>query len=124
MMSRKIPTKWRDEFMAATARAGLRIDQARQFMRYAATMQRYAEAQCNGDWPADNGERPVKECSRCARLWAPEVLDKAGVCRDCRNDDRVKAALPEGWTCEMQGDPRGYVLKLLTPEGREIGVPS
>lgn len=119
--------KWRDEYFSRMGQAGVRADLARVFLRIAATMQRLAEAQCNGDYPADNGERPTRECSRCGLYWAPESLTKAGLCKDCRAEDRARAALatlPPGWTITTQGDPRGLVLRLVTPEGREIGVPA
>lgn len=47
-----------------------------------------------------------------------------GTCPDCRTEDLVKAILaPYGFTPEFQGDPRGCVLTIKTPE-REICVPS
>ncbi len=51
----------RDQFIAEATQAGLHVSQARSLLRYAATLQRLAEAQCNGDWPADNGQRPTAE---------------------------------------------------------------
>ena len=81
---------------------------------------------CNGDYPADNGERKTMECPQCGNHWAPEAF-KRHLCPDCRNDQAITAYVGDvlpGWGLELQGDPRGCVIKLKTPEGREIGVPS
>lgn len=115
----------RDEFIAEATRAGLRVDQARSLLRYAATLQRLAEAQCNGDWPADNGERKTAACPICENHWAPSTIKTAG-CPDCRTEALVKRAL-EGSTLvpEFHGDPRGAVLRLYQadsdPKDRESG---
>jgi len=135
---------WRDHFIAQAARAGLTVDTARYLLRQAATLQRLAEAQCNGDYPADNGQRKVSECGRCGSLWAPGVLKSARTpghvgtptCPDCRTEDRVRARLAThapGWQAIFHGDPRGCVLKLVPPgvsadpfgdDSRYLGVPS
>lgn len=107
-------------------------DLARQLMRAGATLQRLAEAQCNGDYPADNGQRKTEVCQQCECAWAPEVLKgKPPTCPDCRTAARVSALLaPFGLSAIFNGDPRGAVLKIKTaPEqsddwGREgICVP-
>lgn len=125
----------RDGFIAASAKAGLSVWHARLLLRHGASLQRYAEAQCNGDWPYDNGERKVVPCSRCEagcvgyaqkidRL-APPADPPKRICPECRIQDRVRAICKElPVTPDFQGDPRGYVLKLVTPDGREIGVPA
>ena len=48
--------KERDEFIAQASREGLDLKTCRKLLRYATTLQRLAEAQCNGDWPY-NGDR-------------------------------------------------------------------
>jgi hypothetical protein len=40
------------------------------------------------------------------------------VCPDCRTVELVKAALPEGFTAVISGDPRGCVFKVKVPSGR------
>jgi hypothetical protein len=120
------PQRWRDEFLSVMGREGVSVDVARKFMRVAATMQRLAEAQCNGDYPADNGNPGSKLCAECDALWHPPGLRKDGLCISCHADRKAVAMVAEflpGWKCELQGDPRGCVLKLKTPQGREIGVP-
>lgn len=118
--------QWRDEFIGAMARAGVRVDVARAWLRRAATAQRLAEASCNGDYPADNGERKVKPCPSCEVGWSPGSF-RGGVCPECSHERlmtrKLAAELP-GWTAQFHGDPRGCVVVLGTPEGREIGVPS
>lgn len=126
----------RETFIDRMTREGLPLDVTRGLLRAASSMQRYAEAQCNGDWPADNGERPVKPCPRCEQQWDRSFFVKEGICKDCRAEDRLKAALPKGWELETQGDPRGYVVRVIPPSyaernaGRDrfnrdtIGVPT
>lgn len=122
-MSARTPTRWREQFISDAARHGLNLEQARAWLRVAATAQRLNEAQCNGDWPADNGERPTKTCADCARYWHPSAIRKDGRCIDCHNDDRARKLLPNGWKLETGGDPRGCAYKLHTPNGYELGVP-
>jgi hypothetical protein len=110
--------KERDEFIARMSREGLPIDATRGLLRAATTLQRLAEAQCNGDWPADNGERKVSPCPRCEQQWVPSTIAR-GLCQDCRTEDRAKALLPDGWSLQTQGDPRGYVLRVVPPSYAE-----
>lgn len=125
----------RDEFIALLARelpdiaTHLVIDLAHKLLRASATLTRLAEAQCNGDYPADNGERDVVECSRCGLYWTRESMknisksykkaDRVLLCKDCTTEDRVKALVkPYGFEVLTQGDPRGCVLKLRVLSGR------
>jgi hypothetical protein len=108
----------REEFIRILERENVPQEVGRKVLRYSTTLTRLAVAQCNGDWPADNGERPTKACARCEALWAPSVLLKGGLCPDCRAEDNVKALLaPFNIVPEFQGDPRGCVLKLRVPSG-------
>ena len=113
----------REEFIAVMVKEGVPLAVTRQVLRYSATLQRLAEAQCNGDYPADNGERKVVPCSRCESLWVrssmvrdhtaprrpmvfnggerrrPNEAYGAGdyyvplICKDCRTSDFVTRAL-------------------------------
>ena len=103
-------------------------DLARRLMRAGTTLQRLAEAQCNGDWPADNGERVCQPCQVCESCWHPSVLLKATikgeklskVCPDCRTQARVTALLAEyNMRPIFQGDPRGAVFKVIPPSYAE-----
>jgi hypothetical protein len=139
-------TRDRDEFISRMSRDGMPLDVITKLLRYASTLQRLAVAQCNGDWPADNGERKTKVCPNCEGLWAP-VSFARGVCPDCRTEALVRAALgvvktadgdtvavrTEGrpaWQPVFGGDPRGAVLRLVPAgtsredidSGRERGI--
>jgi hypothetical protein len=129
----------REEFLVRMAKENIPLDVARTLLRYSATLTRLAEAQCNGDWPADNGERKVVPCSRCESLWVRSsmVKEKAQsaatrrawgltiqtpilklMCKDCRTAELVTALVtPYGIKPIFQGDPRGAVLKLALPSG-------
>jgi hypothetical protein len=110
----------RETFIARMTQEGLPLHITRSLLRSATTLQRYAEAQCNGDYPADNGERKVVPCSRCEQSWVPSFLRKADkVCKDCTTVDRLTALLPAGFTLDTQGDPRGYVLRIIPPSYAE-----
>lgn len=115
---------WRDEFMARCGKHAIPTPAARRFLSLAGRLQRLAEAQCNGDYPADNGQRETSTCPRCEMLWAPETITRKG-CRDCRATDAAKAAAKVySLEVETQGDPRGCVLTLIMEDGTRIGVPS
>lgn len=58
----------RDTFISQAAREGLTVDVARKLLRYATTLQRLSEAQCNGDWPYNGDrDRPANQCT-CSNL--------------------------------------------------------
>ena len=126
----------RERFIVKMSEHGMTLDTARLILRHARTLQRLSEAQCNGDYPADNGQRKTVECHVCGSHWAPESMAKDRtapkivgpgehsaqwvplICKDCRTAARVKAVLPDGWTAITQGDPRGYVLRIVVPGGQ------
>jgi hypothetical protein len=127
----------RDAFLYEAGREGLPIAVARKLLRYGTTLHRLAEAQCNGDWPYENGTGGAKPCSRCEGLWRAQLV--GGVCPDCRTIDAVWTLLAENnkppwtllaennkppygsaWTAKIQGDPRGAVLRIVAPSGREL----
>lgn len=136
----------RDEFISRLTREiptqppHMIADLARGILRAASTLDRLAVAQCNGDWPADNGERKTVVCPICECGWVPSSLAvaKSGphkgqkVCQDCRTEERLTATLkPYGIEPIYGGDPRGYVVKLKMPSGATntwsqdgIGVPT
>ena len=125
----------REEFIARMAREGWRLDIIRATLRDAQTLHRLAEAQCNGDWPADHGSAwETAECPRCGAGWHPSVLKgKDKLCPDCRTEDRMRARLPEGWGLRTQGDPRGYTARVYRLDAEldingdprdSIGVPT
>lgn len=123
--------KVREQVVADLTRLGVTLDDARRFLRLGATLHRLAEAQCNGDWPCDNGERKVVECGLrkpptngavdlrpgCGSLWVPSSLRKSRgyLCPDCcATEDAQKLAVRYGLVAVVGGDPRGAVLSLCT----------
>lgn len=128
--------KQREEFVAQLVRALPDIpvfevtDAATRLMRRGATCLRLAEAQCNGDWPADNGARKAVPCGGaddkgCGSYWVPSVLKGADKrCPTCRNEAAVRAICASlGIQPAFQGEPRGATLRLCV-NGREIVVPT
>lgn len=119
----------RDEFISRMTHEGFSLDTIRALLRLGTTIQRLAVAQCNGDWPADNGQRDTVACPNCERHWDPSTLKKHSAigpdkyCEDCRAETRLPALLEgSGWVALTGGDPRGCTLKLFpattTPEQR------
>jgi hypothetical protein len=130
----------RDHLVAQLARElpdrglGEVVELARTLLRAGATLQRLAEAQCNGDWPADNGERPVETCVRCEQGWVPSSMTRkriAGVqrlakgsieytCQECRLQARITKLLAGyGMVPIFNGDPRGAVFLVIPPSYAE-----
>ena len=105
----------RERTIATLSREGVPYKTIVRLLRYGAALHRLAEASCNGDWPADNGERKVKACTRCEGMWVPSVLKKGGLCPDCRTEDLIiKTCDQAGLVAEINGDPRGAIL-LVKP---------
>lgn len=136
-------TRERDQFIATATRAGLSINQATALLRYASTLQRLAVAQCNGDYPCDNGERKVIPCPKCESGYVPSAIKGStylarGIkaCPDCRTAAAVQIVLSDidvehkRLVPVFGGDPRGAVLRLFTSDtsasdidsGRERGI--
>jgi hypothetical protein len=142
----------RDAFLLEVGRdLGLRT--TTKLLRHANTLQRLAVAQCNGDYPCDNGKRKVMPCPLCESQYVPSQIrggtlarfawrdhapaDHKGTtaCLDCRTDAAIRLLLHGSpYKAVTQGDPRGYVLRLYdtsaTPANidngtaRSIGVPA
>jgi hypothetical protein len=120
------------EFIAAMAIEGMSVRESRKVLRLAATLTKLAEAQCNGDWPADNGERETLECLECGCYWHPSAFTKSKstssinaadlkglLCVNCRTEARLAAIVkPLGIEPIFNGDPRGCVVKLRVPSGK------
>lgn len=107
---------------------------ARALLRASTTLQRLAEAQCNGDYPADNGVRPVVECPTCGSSWVRASMrydthvvpvpgaDRVLICPDCAVQRRVRAVLPSTWKPYFQGDPRGPVLQIFPSDTSDTDI--
>lgn len=94
---------------------------AKKLLRHAQTLHRLTVAQCNGDFPADNGQRETVTCCRCESNWHPSVMRQerskghvgGPTCPDCRTQDAVRRLLTgTPFAPVFGGDPRGAVLKL------------
>lgn len=129
----------REQFITALCAAVPTATRAHalRLLRWGRTYGRLAEAQCNGDWPADNGTVPHWECGDCGRVWRtqpPAGGYDLAVCPSCRAEriiretcdafgphdlqpPHVPAAEGSIWRCpwvraDFQGDPRGYTVRL------------
>lgn len=140
----------RDQFMVQVA-GTLGIPTARALLRCATTLQRLAEAQCNGDWPADNGERKVVPCPLCESCWVPSQIQggalakeahrlarlrahlealtlsaqgkEAKACPDCRTEGQARQLVAGSpYQIGTQGDPRGAVLSLYPREATRESI--
>lgn len=119
-------SKWREQTIAELSRAGIPLPTIRKLLRYGATLHRLAEAQCNGDYPADNGERKVVACARCESMWVRSSMlfrkdatthGPGLICKDCRTEDLIRQTCREADLIpEINGDPRGAVLCIRIPE--------
>ena len=114
----RIKQSERDEFIAELVKEDVPLPVIRRVLSWAATIQRLAAAECNGDWPCDNGERTVIACVRCEMGYVPSQL-QSGVCPSCRAGDRVHHLLaPYGIQPVIQSDPRGACVKLKLKSGK------
>lgn len=108
----------RGRFLEILHSEGVPEPAARQVLRLATTLTRLAVAQCNGDWPCDNGEREIAFCIDCQSGMVPSKMVR-GICEDCRTTTRLTTLLDGfGIAAIMQGDPRGCVVRLRLPSGR------
>jgi hypothetical protein len=122
-----ISRKWREEFIARVAAKGMRIDSARYLLSKAATLQRLAEVQCNGEYPAESPDMADSDratCKDCEYTWYRSAITKDGRCPDCRAANAVRAyvevELP-GWRVRFQDDPRGCVVQVAPPDVKTDG---
>lgn len=110
----------RIDFMLHATRCGLAPHLVRKVTALAMTHNRLAEAECNGDYPCDNGQRAVLFCSRCGAGYVRAAMYRGQnnshaflICKSCRTEDLIRAALVgQPVTVEFQGDPRGWTVKL------------
>lgn len=137
----------RERFQVAMEAEGMTREISRRILRHAQTIQRLSEAECNGDWPCDNGERKVIFCARCEAGYVKSSMvltrshaAKPGtlICPNCRAQNLVRewchAATvtlcatvnpplrPDHATPIFapifRGDPHGACVELKVPSGR------
>ena len=107
------------EFERICREENIPLEVASKLMRAEATLHRLAEAQCNGDYPADNGQRKVKQCPKCESCWVPSFFTAKGICRECSLTEHVEALCKKhNIIPRFGGDPRGAVLIIKVPSGR------
>src|SRR5262245_34156293 len=119
----------RDEFLVIATQEGLSADVARKLMRYAQTLHRLAVAQCNGDWPADNGERKVEWCPICEGGFVRSTFRKSSfisvdgkpqrICPDCRAQELVKLTL--GAKIHITKDAGTHAMNIGRSEESRVG---
>lgn len=118
--------KQRTEFYTTACLMGLPAGIAKDVTALAATHDRLAEAECNGNYPCDNGERLVILCGRCGAGYIRERTYKAPegrICQSCWVEGRISAIVADFPTVSVkfQGDPRGWTVQLSRREA-ETGV--
>lgn len=93
----------RDQVIVDLTTAGFGLTEIRKLLRYATTLHRLAEAQCNGDYPYGLGrhDRPGAErfapCERCQDQTERYALTRAGgVCPDCQTQSLVQGLIAAG----------------------------
>ena len=94
----------RERFIVLLRDRGFSYDAIYSILRNSATINRLSEAQCNGDYPAQDPnytqsefDRYMRECSECGSHWRRGSLTQAGVCQECRAHARVRKLIPDGW---------------------------
>ena len=112
--------KDREEFTHIMAREvpNMTLEDSRRIMQLANRIQRLAAAECNGDWPCDNGERKVKPCAKCEAGYVPCKLNSKGICPSCQAEERIARIVASlGCKAVFSGDPRGSCVKIQVPSG-------
>jgi hypothetical protein len=90
----------------------------RLLLRHSVSHGRNAEAQCNG--PGDYVNRI--EYPRAGEIYAEHEARCEK--REAALEKRMTALATElGCAIQFQGDPRGWTVRLMLNDGRELGVP-
>jgi hypothetical protein len=113
----------RDDFIARMAKRGHSVDLARKLLRYATTLHRLAESECNGDdWqtgrlvPCPGDGTKDSWCGLCGGEDGKHDKITLSSLRDEQCAARVRKALVgTGIEPVFNGDPRGTVFKLKVP---------
>lgn len=123
----------REQFIARMSHEGLNYHTTAKLLRIATTLQRLAELACSSEAAdRDRVPCPALKGGPClcdsAELhekplppgWSPGVPRIA--VQDWNATQRARAAVPDGWEIDTQGDPRGYVLRVIPPSYAERNV--
>lgn len=117
-------TRERESFMHEAGKAGICEADARKILRYGTTLARLAVAQCNGDWPADNGERQIMACEECGQSWSPSVFtgkrEYRAVCYQCgwKGELWYSSKVARNEEKEHEHDNTGIVTTAECPDCR------
>ena len=122
----------RDQFIARMTSEGLPIHVTQALLRAATTMQRYAELVCSSE-AADRDRVPCPASKN-----KPGKSGHPCLCDNYNGEDQPHGDIPRitllehrietrlsaileaaGWILETQGDPRGYVLRVIPPSFEE-----
>ena len=128
----------REQFIVTMTKEGLDLVTIRALLRNAATLQRIAELECSSE--AANRDRVpcpaiASDKYECCCDFGYQEEGKHGdtprvTAKSKRIEYRIRKMLePTGVRASFQGDPRGYVVKIHVPSGRDagwggVGVPS
>lgn len=111
-------TRERDEFISRATAEGLSLETCRKLLRYATTLQRLQEAQCNGDWPY-NGDRDRPAINE----WAGDLVrikwDKRyTTCPRCEASGVAVSAMRYRSTVGEEGFERAGRVPKICPDCR------
>ena len=119
-------THEREQFIARMSREGLDMAAIYTLLRCATTMQRLAELACSSE-AADRDRVPCPAAKTtdgvclCDRY--PDSTQHYSIPRirlhDYWCERHAENAVPTGWSVLTQGDPRGYVLRVVPPSYAE-----
>ncbi len=118
----------RDQFIAAATAEGLRLDVCYYLLRYATTLQRLSEAQCNGDWPfngdRDRPYRPLggglvesdESINKRRERWDKQYTE----CPKCQASGVAKSAMrySSKLAPNYEGDPQSPIKQKVCPDCR------
>ncbi len=136
----------RERCIVQLTKEGLPYHTIETLLRQATTIHRLAELACSSE-AADRDRVPCpadKHHTNTKTRQGPCLCDFDGThhkvprirVQDWRAEERATAALPDGWTLQTEGDPRGYTLRVIPPsyaernQGRDrcnrdmIGIPA
>ncbi len=107
----------RERFIVRMTALGLDYPTVVTLLRLAKTLNRLAVAQCNGDYPADNGERKTVVCPACEQAWSPAVMARSATRRYVALVSDQGTAIPE---CVMLAEGTGTAIQT----GIEANAPA
>jgi hypothetical protein len=115
-------------FITARTHLGLNNADTRAVLRIAQTLHTWAVHECNGTKQREEREVSPGTWEPTGRVhwYSPDTGNRCGRTPDLETGalKRLQViCIGNGLGYEHQGDPRGYVVKLVK-DGREFGVPS